>query len=51
LAPIAQSFRSTAVNDRMKTIPLKSIGRLVSAPTIAALVAYGRKANREISMK
>ncbi len=38
-APKALSFSATAENDRMKTMPLKNIGRLVNPPTMAALVA------------
>src|SRR5262249_18562406 len=37
-APSAASLRSAAANERMNTTPLKSIGRLVSAPTNSALV-------------
>ena len=42
-APSAWSFRAARANDRMKTMPLKSIGRLVSEPTSTALVAHGQE--------
>ena len=42
-APRAASFRSAAANDRMKTIPLKSIGRLVSRPDHQRLRRVGQE--------
>ena len=50
-APRALLFSCATAKERTNTIPLNSIGRLVSDPTITAFVKYGKKPNRARSTK